>query len=75
MSKLPQLKPHEIVRVFERADFVTARQKGSHVRMVHYRDADRYATIPMHPRDVSRKVLASILRQAKFSTEEFLRFL
>jgi len=31
--------------------------------------------VPRHPRDISRKDLASILRQAKLSVDQFLKLL
>ena len=75
MSKLPALPAHDIIRVLEKAGFVVVRQRGSHIRLVHRDDPTRYATVAMHGSDVPRKDVASILRQSKISTEEFLRLL
>ena len=75
MSKLPTLLARDIIRVLEKAGFVIVRQRGSHVRLVHRNDPTRYATVATHGSDVPRKDVASILRQSKISTEEFLRLL
>lgn len=73
MPQLPVLKAREIVRALERAGFVRGRQAGSHLRM-HRGDTD--VTVPLHgPRDVKRGTLASILRQAELSVDEFLDLL
>jgi len=63
-----------IIRVLLKAGFIV-RQRGSHVFLRHALDQRRFATVPRHTRDVSRKDLASILRQAKLSVEDFLNLL
>lgn len=75
MSKLPALPAKDIMRALGKAGFVVIRQRGSHVRLIHPDGPTRYATVAMHGGDVPRKDLASILRQAKLSVEEFLKLL
>ncbi|OGG53576.1 hypothetical protein A3C20_00910 [Candidatus Kaiserbacteria bacterium RIFCSPHIGHO2_02_FULL_55_25] len=75
MSILPMLGAAAVIRVLIKAGFIIARQKGSHIFLRHALDPRRFATVPKHSRDVSRKDLASILRQSKLSVEEFLRLL
>lgn len=75
MSILPMLRAAEIVRVLLRAGFKVARSKGSHMRLEHTGDPTRIATIPIHAKDISRAILSSILRQAKLTSEEFLKLL
>jgi predicted RNA binding protein YcfA (HicA-like mRNA interferase family) len=75
MSKLSSLPAKEIISALQKAGFLIVRQKGSHVRLVHARDPNRYATVAIHGGDVPRKNVASILRQARISTEEFLALL
>ena len=75
MSKeLPALRSKEVVRVLEKAGFVTWRQKGSHLSM--YREADhRSLTVPMHfSKTVPKGTLRAIIKQAGLSVEEFLGF-
>ncbi|RJQ34959.1 addiction module toxin, HicA family [Candidatus Parcubacteria bacterium] len=75
MSKVPALHARQILRALEKAGFRIVRQRGSHVRLIHASDPTRYATVPMHGGDVPRKNVASILRQAKLSVDEFLQLL
>ena len=75
MSILPALGAAVIIRALVKAGFTIVRQKGSHVFLRHVLDHSRFATVPRHSRDVSRKDIASILRQSKISVEEFLRML
>ena len=75
MSILPMLGATVIIRALAKAGFVVLRQKGSHVFLRHAFDTTRFATVPRHSRDISRKDLASILRQSKISVEEFLKLL
>jgi predicted RNA binding protein YcfA (HicA-like mRNA interferase family) len=73
MSKeLPALRPHEVVRILERAGFVKWRQRGSHLTL--YRGSDHRAlTVPIHfSKTVPKGTLRAIIRQAGLTTEEFL---
>ena len=64
-----------IIRALLKAGFRIIRQTGSHMQLRHVSDPTRQATVPNHPKDISRKDLASILRQARLSVEEFLKLL
>ncbi|HEY4517167.1 MAG TPA: type II toxin-antitoxin system HicA family toxin [Candidatus Paceibacterota bacterium] len=75
MSILPMLRASEIIRTLEKAGFTVVRQSGSHMQLRHRDDPERHATVAMHSRDISRKNLRSILRQAKISVPEFLHLL
>ena len=72
MTKLPALKPREVIRVLEKAGFSFIRQKGSH-RI--YVKENIGVTIPFHNRDLKRGTLRHIIKQAGFTTEEFLKLL
>lgn len=64
MPKLPSLKPREIDRILRKKGFVTLRQVGSHLHL--YNESLKLrVTVPMHNKDLKRKTLVSILRQAK----------
>lgn len=69
------LNAEAIIRALRKSGFKMVRQKGSHVFFRHVTDPTRFATVPRHSRDVARRDLASILRQAKLSTREFLELL
>ncbi|OGV97215.1 hypothetical protein A2W24_04285 [Microgenomates group bacterium RBG_16_45_19] len=64
MSKLPHLKSREVVRMLKKHGFIEKRQVGSHLHLYHPLRQMRI-TIPMHNKDLKRKTLFSIFRQAK----------
>ncbi len=72
MPKLPVVKPRQVIKALEKAGFVRARQRGSHLRL---KRGNLSVTIPVHPGDLSPNVLRSILRQAHISPDEFLNLL
>jgi len=72
MSKIPALKPKEILRILKRAGFEEIRSKGSHV---HLKKEKKLVTIPMHNRDLKIKTLKSILSQANITVEELIKLL
>ena len=62
----------EVIRTLERLGFVVRRQVGSHVRLVHPQRPECHVTVSVHAgRDLSEGNLASILRQAGMSREDF----
>lgn len=69
MSKLPALKPREIVRVLERAGFSFIRQKGSHQL---YIKGELVVTVAIHSKDMRKGMLRKIITQSGLSPEEFL---
>jgi len=70
----PGLTAKEIVRALEKAGFVTQRQKGSHLTLRH--PVTKYTTVvTMHPGEVPRVFLRTILKQTGMSVEEFERLL
>ncbi len=76
MSRLPALKPREVIRALERAGFVVVRIKGSHHILVHRDDRTRITNVPAHgARDLPRGTLADIIKQAGLSIDEFLELL
>jgi len=72
MSKLPALKPKEVIRVLEKAGFSFIRQKGSH--RIYIKD-NIGVTIPLHNRDLKKGTLRHIIKQANLTIEEFLKLL
>lgn len=72
MTKIPALKPGEIIRKLKRAGFSFDRQaKGSHE--IWYNPTTRRRTVvPNHPGvDVPKGTLKAIIEQAGLSIEEF----
>jgi predicted RNA binding protein YcfA (HicA-like mRNA interferase family) len=71
MSKVPVLKPREVVRILERMGFVEVRQRGSHKQFSH--EDGRFTTVPMHQgRDISPFLLRKIAEDVKVTVEELL---
>ena len=64
MTRLPSLKPKEVLKILKKHGFIERRQIGSHMQLFHPVSNLR-TTVPMHNKDLKRKTLASILRQAK----------
>lgn len=74
MSKLPALKPRELVRVLHRVGFEPIRQKGSHLYMRH--PDGRATVVPMHAgEDLPPGLLRSILHDVELTRNEFLELL
>lgn len=67
-SRLPAVKPAQIIRVLERQGFRrTAKKKHR-----GYSDGIHSVTVPYHAGDLKPKTLRSIIRQAGWTEEEFL---
>ena len=74
MSKLPVLKPSELVRLLERLGFQRIRQKGSHLYLRH--PDGRATVVPIHRgEDIPPGLLRSILHDIELTREEFLNLL
>ena len=73
--QLPSLRPRQAIRALERAGFLLLRVKGSHHYFHHPNRPELLVCIPVHPGDLKRPVLRSILRQADLTIEEFLNLI
>ncbi len=75
MTKVPSLDYHRIIAALQRAGWVVVRQKGSHMRLQKRLPNEVLKlTVPAH-RPVKRSTLAHILKQARLTPEEFLKYL
>lgn len=71
MSKVPILKPTEVISILHDLGFGEVRQKGSHKQFRH--DDGRGTTVPFHKgRDISPALLRKIAQDIKLTIEEFL---
>lgn len=71
MSKLPVLKPREVVRLLLELGFVEVRQRGSHKQVRH--PDGRSTTVPFHPgRDISPVLFRVIARDIGVTAEVLL---
>ena len=74
MSKLPVLKPSELVRILQQLGFERIRQKGSHLYLRH--PDGRATVVPIHRgEDLPPGLLRSILHDIELTREEFLALL
>jgi len=72
--KLPIVKPKQLIRVLEKKGCIFKRQTGGH-RIFYYPGKQRIITIPIHPRDLKRGLVRSIIRELDLSIEEFVELL
>ena len=71
MTRLPMLKPREVVAVLTSLDFEEIRQRGSHKQFRH--PDGRQTTVPFHGgRDISPILLRRIIKDIGLTPEEFL---
>jgi predicted RNA binding protein YcfA (HicA-like mRNA interferase family) len=71
-KRLPQVKPREVIAALLRAGFDIHHTTGSH--HVLKRDQLR-VTVAYHNKNLKRGTLASIIRQAGFTVEQFTELL
>ena len=74
MSRLPSLKPRQVVTALERCGFVLIRIVGSHYQLFNDRTR-RHTTVPHHNRDLPRGTLSAIIQQAGLTRDAFLKLL
>lgn len=71
MSRIPVLKPREVIRVLEGLGFVEVRQRGSHKQFRH--PDGRGTTVPCHAgRDISPPLLRQIASDIGMTVDEFI---
>lgn len=74
MSKLPAVKPRDVIKFLEQNGFVLDHASGSH--FIYYHVASkRRAVVPQHNRDIPKGTLLSLLREAGFTRNELIEFL
>lgn len=69
---LPTVSGADVVKALARAGFTAVSQKGSHVKMRH---TTGYITVVPQHREVAFGTLRAIIRQARLTEEEFVRYL
>lgn len=75
MSKLPQVKARDLIKVATKLDFTFRDQSGSHAVYVH--SDGRRVTIPVHPSDtIGIGLLTKIIkRDLEITKEDFIKLL
>ena len=74
MSKLPAVRPREVIRFLEQKGFVLDHTSGSHFIFYHP-VSKRRAVVPRHNRDMPKGTLLSLLREAGFTRDDIVAFL
>ncbi len=70
MTRLPSLKPRDVIRALEKAGFERQRQTGSHVIMAH-KEKRRIIPVPMHSKEMERGLIISIIKQSGLTKGQF----
>lgn len=70
MSRLPNLRPKEVIAALKHCGFEETHQKGSHLYLISS-DKKRVTSVPIHPGDLHRGLLKQILKQAGISESDF----
>jgi len=71
MTRMPALKPKEVIAILEKAGYYIDHTTGSHYIMRHPEYRQRIP-VPYHAKDIKRGVLHSIIKQSGLSQEQFL---
>jgi predicted RNA binding protein YcfA (HicA-like mRNA interferase family) len=74
-ARLPALKPKDVFRALQRAGFYLHHTTSSHYYLKHPGKPGVRVTLPWHNRDLKRGTLASVIEQAGYTTEEFVKLL
>lgn len=74
MTRLPAVRPTDVVAALKRAGFIEKRQKGSHLILWHEKQR-RTTIVALHGRDIPLPTLREILKQAGLTEAEFLDLL
>jgi predicted RNA binding protein YcfA (HicA-like mRNA interferase family) len=74
-QQFPALRPDKVLKALLRAGFFIHHTKGSHHFLKHPDKPELRVTVAMHNADLKRKTLASIIRQAGYTPEDFLELL
>jgi len=73
-SRLPALRPQQVLRALKKAGFYEDHRSGSHV--ILYKEGwPNPVSVPWHNKDLKRGTLAEIIRQAGLTRQEFLDLL
>lgn len=75
MPKIPVVTAHKLIKVLKKKGFVLDHTSGSHFIFYHPETKLR-ASVPIHKgHDIGRGLTLAILKDAKISTEEFVKLL
>ena len=75
MTKLPVVKPQQVIKALERVGFHLERVSGSHYHFKHPDDPTLFVSVPYHNKDLKTGTLAAIIKQAGMTVDEFRKVL
>jgi predicted RNA binding protein YcfA (HicA-like mRNA interferase family) len=74
MSILPVVGVRLVLAALSRTGFIALRQKGSHLFLKNH-TTGKVTSVPVHPGDISRGLLNTIIKQAGLTVKEFIELL
>ena len=74
MPSLPVISGDEAVRAFERLGYERVRQRGSYIRLMSDESGREPLTVP-RKKELKRRMLRALIRDAGISVEDFMEFL
>jgi predicted RNA binding protein YcfA (HicA-like mRNA interferase family) len=72
--KLPVIPARKLIKVLERMGCFRKRQTGSHL-IFYCPKKQKIIPVPIHPKDLKRGLVRSIIRELDLSTEGFIKLL
>jgi len=72
--RLPSLKPNQVVKVLAKLGFEEVRHTGSHLILVN-KDKKKVIPVPIHNKDIKRRLLRNIIKQTSLTVGDFLNLL
>lgn len=69
---MASFKPREVISILQKLGFIKKRQTGSHV-VLYNSDTKIIISVPLHTKDVKRRLVLSIIKQAGSSEAKFLK--
>lgn len=71
MTRLPAMRPKEVIAILLKVGYVVDHQTGSHA--ILYKDGRLPIAVPNHNKDLKKGTLHQIVRSSGLSIEEFLK--
>jgi len=72
--RLPIIRPRKVIHILKSAGFEEMRQTGSHLILAN-RKTKKVVPVPIHPKDIKRGLLLSIIKQSGLTVNDFLKLL
>lgn len=72
--KIPTLRPKDLIKILRKLNCFQKRQTGSHL-IFYCQKQKKIICVPIHPKDLKKKLVHSIRKELELSVEEFLKLL